>query len=292
MNASVSVIIPAYNAERFIESALESVLAQTLPPLEILVIDDGSSDGTAAQAAATPGVRCLRQANAGVSAARNRGIEEARGRFVAFLDADDVWEPEKLATQLEALDDSRFAFSARIETSLGLQPLRVVTGGYNGPLVEGLLFHGNVVGTPSSVVAPLDALRAAGCFDTRLSMCADWDLWIRLAVNLKGIHSARPLVRYRIHEGSMSGNLRVYESDSRLMLQKAFALPLPPSLRARRAEAESRMCEVLAGCYWNQGSRGDALRCVVDSVRRRPSRLLALAASGPYRLARRVFKAS
>lgn len=292
MNASVSVVIPAYNAEAFVGPALESVLAQTLPPLEILVIDDGSTDDTGARAAAIPGVRCIRQANAGVSAARNRGIEAARGRFVAFLDADDVWEPEKLATQLDGLDDSRFAFSARIETTPRLQPLRVVTGGYDGPLIEGLLFHGNVVGTPSSVVAPVAAVRAVGGFDTRLSMCADWDLWIRMAIKLQGVHSARPLVRYRIHDGSMSANLRVYESDSRLMLEKAFSLPLPPSILARRAEAESRMSEVLAGCYWNQGRRRDALRCAVDSVRRRPVRLGALAVSGPYRLARRVFRSS
>lgn len=290
MSPSVSVVIPAYNAEAFIGKALESVLAQTCPPLEVLVIDDGSTDGTAALAAASPGVRCLRQANAGVSAARNRGIDEARGQFVAFLDADDTWEPEKLATQLDLLREDRFIYSARIETDKDLRPLRVVTEGYEGPLLEGLLFHGNVVGTPSSVVAPVDAIRRVGAFDSKLSMCADWDLWIRLAVHLKGIHSTAPLVRYRIHEGSMSANLRVYESDARLLLQKAFALPLPRTILARRAEAESRMSEMLAGCYWNQGSGRDAIRCAFDSIRRRPTRALTLAVSGPYRMARRMFR--
>lgn len=288
MSASVSVVIPAYNAEPFLRDALGSVLRQTLPPLEILVIDDGSRDDTGRVATSVEGVRCIRQTNAGVSVARNRGIQEARGDFVALLDADDVWAPEKLSVQLEALRADQFAFSARTETDEHLQPLRLVRGGFRGSLLEGLLFHGNVVGTPSSVVAPRQALLDAGGFDPRLSMCADWDMWIRLATRLSGVYSDDSLVLYRVHGSSMSTNLRVYESDSRYMLAKAFELPLPDEIKARRTEATARMWEVLAACYWEQGAIADAFRCASRSIQTQPSRLASLAFSVPYRMARRA----
>ena len=100
----VSVIVPAFNGEGFLEDALRSAVGQTLPPLEVIVIDDGSSDGSAeiAEAFGEP-VRCVRQANAGVAAARNRGLSLARGEFIAFLDHDDLWPPDKLEIQAAAL---------------------------------------------------------------------------------------------------------------------------------------------------------------------------------------------
>lgn len=101
---NVSVVVPAYNAAGFIRRAVESALRQSLPPTEIVVIDDGSADATAELARSYgPPVRCVIQANAGSSAARNRGIEEARCEWVGFLDADDEWFPSKLGRQAEIL---------------------------------------------------------------------------------------------------------------------------------------------------------------------------------------------
>jgi glycosyltransferase involved in cell wall biosynthesis len=102
--AGVSVIVPVYNGERYLAQAIESILAQTLPPIEIIVIDDGSSDNSSgiAQEFGQP-VRCLRQKNQGISAARNRGIELSSGQYLAFLDADDLWLPDKLRLQLAPL---------------------------------------------------------------------------------------------------------------------------------------------------------------------------------------------
>jgi glycosyltransferase involved in cell wall biosynthesis len=98
----VSVIIPVYNGERYLAEAVQSVLAQTYAPVEIIVVDDGSTDGTADVAKHFAPVQYVRQANSGVSAARNRGLELARGEFLAFLDADDLWVADKLARQTEA----------------------------------------------------------------------------------------------------------------------------------------------------------------------------------------------
>ncbi|MGI8668594.1 MAG: glycosyltransferase family 2 protein, partial [Aridibacter sp.] len=101
----VSVIIPAYNAEQFISQTIESVLGQTLKDFEIVVVDDGSTDETAgiAESYGAP-VRCIRKTNGGVSRARNTGIEHAVGKYIAFLDADDLWEPTKLEKQVALLD--------------------------------------------------------------------------------------------------------------------------------------------------------------------------------------------
>ncbi|WP_129671687.1 glycosyltransferase family A protein [Candidatus Chloroploca sp. Khr17] len=104
MHERVSVIIPVYNGERFLAEALQSVLDQTLPPDEIIVVDDGSTDGSAAVAAQFAGVHLLRQTNRGVGAALNLGLSHARGDLFAFLDADDRWLPDKLARQVAALN--------------------------------------------------------------------------------------------------------------------------------------------------------------------------------------------
>ncbi|PLX81061.1 MAG: glycosyltransferase family 2 protein [Desulfuromonas sp.] len=102
----VSVIVPVYNGERYLAEALSSILGQSLPPAEIIVIDDGSTDRTAEIAAASsPAITCIRQENAGAAAARNRGIETANGDFFAFLDHDDIWETNKLELQWAALQE-------------------------------------------------------------------------------------------------------------------------------------------------------------------------------------------
>jgi glycosyltransferase involved in cell wall biosynthesis len=101
------VVIPVYNGERYLAEAVESVLAQTYRPVEVVVVDDGSTDGSAAVAGRFGGVvRCVGQANAGPAAAMNRGVEEARGECLSFLSADDVWLPDKLALQVAALRDA------------------------------------------------------------------------------------------------------------------------------------------------------------------------------------------
>jgi glycosyltransferase involved in cell wall biosynthesis len=102
--ARVSVIVPVFNGERFLVEAIESVLAQSAPALEVIVVDDGSSDASATIAGSFGGiVRCIRQENSGPASARNRGVESARGTHLAFLDADDVWMPEKLRLQVARL---------------------------------------------------------------------------------------------------------------------------------------------------------------------------------------------
>jgi glycosyltransferase involved in cell wall biosynthesis len=208
-----SLIIPTFNHVRFVGAAIDSALAQTATAVDVIVVDDGSTDETPAVLARYAGrVRVLRQENRGLSAARNAGLAAARGTFVSFLDADDVMAPTKLATQLELLERS----PAIGWTYCDVLMETVATGatvraserfGYAGRAVDGWLFpeliHGNFI----PAIAPLvrrTALEAAGGFDERLTALEDWDMWLRLSLIAEARYTPAVLVTYRIRPGGMS----------------------------------------------------------------------------------------
>src|SRR5262245_61752725 len=205
---AVSVAIPAYNAARYLAEAIDSVLAQTFTDLEIVVVDDGSTDDTPEVLQQyKPPVRWIRQLNLGLSGARNRGVLESRAPLVAFLDADDVWVPTKLEQQVRELSgrpEFGVAYSAFIEGSADLKPIGVTSRGRTGVILPDLLTRGNIVGTPSTVVCRRFLFDQRGGFDPRLSQCHDWDMWIRLATVAKFLYLTEPLIIHRRHETNMS----------------------------------------------------------------------------------------
>ena len=193
---TVSVVIPTFDRGSVLPRALDSVLAQTRPADEILVVDDGSSDGTAALAERYPTVRWLHGRNRGVSAARNRGIRESRGDWLAFLDSDDGWEPEKLELQLAALATvSDPALVHCDETWIR-----------NGRRVNPRLRHRKRGGwifrhcLPLCVISPSAAMvhrrvfAEIGEFDEDLPACEDYDLWLRLTSRFPVLYLDRRLV--------------------------------------------------------------------------------------------------
>lgn len=207
-NPSVSVIMPAYNTERFIASAVRSVLAQTHGALELIVVDDASTDDTVerVRAVADERVRLVSlAANVGVSAARNLALREARAPIVAFLDADDECVPERLAIQLEFLEmhpEVDVVGSAILAVDVAGRPLgyRTYPCGHEGivrrlPLASPLAMP--------TVVARREALMDAGRFDSRLEVAEDYDLWNRLALRGRRFANCpQALVRYRLHAGA------------------------------------------------------------------------------------------
>lgn len=274
----VSVVIPAYNAARYLPQAVDSALQQTFREIEVLVVDDGSTDDTPARLAAYgERIRVLRQANAGVAQARNAGSAVARGRYVAFLDADDIWQPEKIQRQLDALaqapgDSASYTAFSVVSADLTLREVR--RSARQGSLVEDLLCLGNVVGTPSTVVCDRDLLLDVGGFDPDLSLGADWDLWLRLAMRTTFSYVDEALVRYRIHEANMSRDVALLERDSVRLLEKALADPsVPAGLRSARRRVLARNDRVLAGSYFRVGRVGDALRCTVRALARHPAEI-------------------
>lgn len=213
---AVSVVIPCYNTAHYLGEAMASVLAQSWSDLELLVIDDGSVDATGEVAAAfalDPRVRYHRQENRGLSDARNRGIELSRGQLIAFLDADDVWESEKLASQLALLrsfPECGLVFSDY--STFDAQG--VLAAGKNSrlyelhrPDFETLFSRSNFI-YPSTVVVRKKVLDQTGGFDTSLRSAEDYDMWLRIAkvAQLAGVPDS--LVRIRQHGDNMSLNVR------------------------------------------------------------------------------------
>jgi glycosyltransferase involved in cell wall biosynthesis len=210
---SVSLVIATYNHARFLGAAIDSAVAQTLEGVEVVVVDDGSTDDTEAVLARYGGrLRVIRQPNRGLAAARNAGLAAASGTYVSFLDADDVLLPTKLAEQAAILDRAPTVgwtyCDVLIETTAAGAEMRASERfGYGARMLEGWLFpeliHGNFI----PAIAPLvrrTVLDAAGGFDERLTALEDWDLWLRLSLIAEARYSPAVLVRYRVHPGGMS----------------------------------------------------------------------------------------
>lgn len=219
--AVVSVIMPTYNSEAFLGEAIASVVAQTYPHWELIVIDDGSTDGTAAVvsefAALEPRARVIRQENAGPAAARNRGIASARGRWVAFLDADDLWREDKLALQVARIagrhDVVVYSQSQQIYSFADEQvPSRIISYEDCPTRVEflrKLLTDEMKPAITCSVLLERQLLDRVGCFDEALANAEDWDLWIRLAEVASFEMIREPLVLRRKHKSSQTTTLTI-----------------------------------------------------------------------------------
>jgi len=204
---TVSVVIPTRDRWEWLSRALRSTLDQRDVEIEVIVVDDGSTDQTARRlkAVADPRIRVMRhEYSRGVAAARNAAVAAARGEWIAFLDDDDVWAPRRLAEQLEAIEAARAAWGwcAVVWVDERLRLLNMVPAPAPGDL-RALLRNHNAIGTPSCVVAHRDALLSAGPFDERLSVMADWDLWIRLEATARGAVCPNVLVGYVEHRQNM-----------------------------------------------------------------------------------------
>lgn len=197
----VTVIIPTYNRARLLARALDSVIAQTFDDFEVLVVDDGSTDdieGTTA-AYADRRIRYLRQPqNAGVAAARNRGLRESRGELIAFLDSDDEWFPEKLARQVARFGDLPSHVGllyGGVENEDGRGGRRILTPRYRGNVYLELLVHNVIHGTSGVMIRRL-VVASAGFFDEGIPAIEDYDYWLRIARFFEIDYIEEPLIRY------------------------------------------------------------------------------------------------
>ena len=196
------MVIPAYNPGRHLVEAIESALLQEPAPLEVIVVDDGSTVPVAVTDQS--GVRVVRQPNAGPSAARNRGIREAKGELIAFLDADDVWYQGKLAAQLERFRPGVGLCSCGFEV-IDSDGTRPGWGGHGGGYRR--LLRGNSICT-STVVARRAVLVEVGGFDERLRHGEDWAAWLDIARQSELEHVGEAFVGYRMHDSNASADYR------------------------------------------------------------------------------------
>lgn len=254
MTPTVSAVITTYNYARYIAPAIESVLAQTLSPSQIIVVDDGSTDETEAIAAAyaSVGVRYVRKENGGAGSARNRGIMESNGELIAFLDADDRWLPDKLALQVEHLQRYPEAglvsgsewqvFESEREPMFLRRKPTGVADMYKRLLVE------NVIGNPSLVLARRACFERAGLFDESLRLGQDWEMWIRITRLFPvGVVDA-PLICFMRHTSSLTwGQMRARYATNRL-IQRRYIRPVRPFITRLRLllASQSMNCYYLA----------------------------------------------
>lgn len=230
---AVSVVIPAYNAAWCIRRAVDSVLAQTFRDFELIVVDDGSTDDTAAILRTYCGsLRMVSQPNGGMSSARNAGIREARGRYVAFLDSDDRWLPNKLARQVALMTTQpNLAFccaTAMLENPDG-NPVGAwaCNSSRRATVADVFASHATVAGGASSVLAKRELVQALGGFDETLFGAEDTDLWIRLAALGSFDCIAEPMVVVLKRPGSASRNRQRMRAGAIAMTNKNRRL-LPP----------------------------------------------------------------
>lgn len=266
-----SVIIPNYNYGRYLRQAIDSVLAQSYVRTEILVVDDGSSDESATIVRGYGDrVRWIQQHRAGVSAARNRGVQESHGDLVAFLDADDYWHPRKLERQLARwMNEPTVGFvhcGARILSEIG-EVIEVQLDGQEGQIAEEMLLFQRltVVCTGSSILVPRAIFGDVGGFDTRLSTSADWDLCYRIAVRHRVAFVPEELIVIRRHGTNMHANIRVMEHDMLLAYAKAFQGASAGTLCLRR-QSYGNLHMVLGGSFFKAGNFIDAARHIAKSV--------------------------
>ena len=206
----VSVIIPTYNRGWTIGEAVDSVLAQDYRDFELIVVDDGSTDNTPQVLDAYRGaIKVFRQENKGVSAARNRGISEASGRFIAFLDSDDLWLPQKLSRQVEFFNTTLDALICQTEEVWIRSGVRVnPKKRHKKP--SGMIFEPSLalcLVSPSAVMIRRSLLEIVGNFDEALPACEDYDLWLRISCRFPVYHIDTPLIIKRGgHEDQLSAS--------------------------------------------------------------------------------------
>jgi glycosyltransferase involved in cell wall biosynthesis len=204
---TVSVIVPIYNGENFLAAALESALAQTHAPHEVIAVDDGSSDASAAVAARLEGVRVLRKENGGVATARNAGVAASSGNFLAFLDHDDLWAPRKLELQLQALQSGSTGFAT---CHLRYFFMGDIPRWFRGP-TDGTAVAGFV---PSTWLVRRDAFERVGPFDPSYVNGNDTD-WLARAgeLGIRPLVVPECLVDYRVHASNASADGRRFSHE-------------------------------------------------------------------------------
>ena len=253
----VSVIIPAYNAMTYLPKTVESVLKQTFTDFEVIIVNDGSSDGIEqwVDTITDNRVKLVSQKNQGAAAARNTGIADAKGAYIAFIDSDDLWEPTKLKKQVYCLDNNPdvglvYAWTSSIDKN-GNNRGKIFANNSEGYVWEKLIEE-NIVMSGSAAMVRRDCFEKFGVFDDNLRFAEDREMWIRIASNYSFAVIKEVLVYYRHHANNKSRNYIQSIDNFRLIIEKTFQ-SVPFELLYLRNRSYSRVNLILAWkCIQNQ----------------------------------------
>jgi glycosyltransferase involved in cell wall biosynthesis len=288
MDALISIVIPTYNRRELICATVDSVLAQSYREVEVIVVDDGSTDGSGEllreRYAGEPRVRYVYQGNAERAAARNRGIREARGEFIAFLDSDDLWRPAKLQEQLREFDANpefvlvHTGWSQLYEDGMTL-PVILTDSLYRQPNVFAVMVHGDFVGSPTPLVRRWVFDKIGGFNeDKRLNCYEDWEMWTRVSAFGPVGYVAESSALHRVHRGNTEKPVtpEVYRRFVKAVLRNLNSTQCAVALVAAREGFWSRIrdaivCEDLltARAYFCSGMSCLGLRMLMGAASNR-----------------------
>ncbi|MEM1392917.1 MAG: glycosyltransferase [Cyanobacteria bacterium P01_D01_bin.116] len=249
----VSVIIPAYNSMTYLPQTVESLLKQTFTDFEVIIVNDGSSDGIEqwVNTITDNRVKLISQQNQGTATARNTGIADAKGDYIAFLDSDDLWEVNNLEKQVHCLDNNPnvglvYVWVKSIDAKGN--DLGQIYGHDSEGYVWEILLQKNIIWSGSAAMVRRDCLEKSGVFDQNLKFAEDWEMWIRIARNYSFAVIKEPLVSYRFHTSNKSkSNIRGLE-EFRTIIEKSFQ-SVPFELLYLRNKSYSRINFIFAWKY-------------------------------------------
>jgi len=236
----VSVVIPCFNQAHFLTEAIESVFAQTYPHVEIVVVDDGSTDNTSEIAARYPGARCVRQENSGLAGARNTGLRRSNGEYLVFLDSDDRLLPDAIQLGLESLAERPECAFVSGQSRVIAQDGGVLWERQPQPAERdsyAALLRRNYIATTAVVLFRRAVFEAVGVFDTSVDACADYEMYLRIARTYPVCSHDRVVIDYRLHGGNMSRNAELMlEMFLKVLRRQRPYVRRDPGLRAAYRE--------------------------------------------------------
>jgi len=233
-NPKVSIVIPTYNRADFLPKAMQSVLNQTYRDWEMIIVDDGSTDNTeeVVKGYKESGIRYIaHKSNLGISAARNTGIKNSKGKYIALLDSDDEWFPEKLSCQMKIFQEKDLKYGVVCTSGYMIKDDKVISvkaiPNDLDDFYKIFLFK-NVIWS-SSVLIRKECFEKLGLFDEHLKSCEDWEMWIRISKYYKFIFLKTPFITYLIHPGQISENL-----SAKIEARKRILLKYQEELKSRK----------------------------------------------------------
>ena len=277
MSVLVSVIIPSYNSEKYIEETIQSVLKQSEQDVEIIVVDDGSPDKQADVikriAKIDSRVKYIYQDNQGVCSARNHGYQLSRGKFIAFLDSDDVWLPNNLEVKIEKFSQGSFGLvhSDAVVINEHSEIQKEVLSGNEGDLIDEMLaWESTQIPGPSSILVKRKVYETIGGFDINLSTAADQDFFLRIASKYKIGRVPAVTWQYRIHDQNMHSNIAVMEKDVLYVYNKALKNNFFKSISFEN-KCFANMYLILAASWAGDGkNKIKGLQFGLKAIRRNP----------------------